>query len=212
MLYNFNATGYNSITPGLKKLLVDTGLESILIPGTPVTLISDPYVMYGNVVSYNQTKLIVDVGKTNTKEQNLFFEKWNIEIEGEFKKQVSEETQAPVENPYTPPVTPYTPPVTPYTPPVTPYTPPVTPYTPPVTPYTPPVTPYTPPVTPYTPPVTPFTPSGGIATTEPSFLIRYKIPILVLTVALIIGIIYFFMKKNGTYSANNFIAAFGDIL
>ena len=170
MLYNFNATGYNSITPGLKKLLVDTGLESILIPGTPVTLISDPYVMYGNVVSYNQTKLIVDVGKTNTKEQNLFFEKWNIEIEGEFKKQVSEETQAPVENPYTPPVTPYT------------------------------------------PPVTPFTPSGGIATTEPSFLIRYKIPILVLTVALIIGIIYFFMKKNGTYSANNFIAAFGDIL
>jgi len=187
MLYNFNATGYNSITPGLKKLLVDTGLESLLIPGTPVTLISDPYVMYGNIVSYNQTKLIVDVGKTNTKEQNLFSEKWNIEIEGEFKKTIPVET------------------------PVTPYTPPVTPYTPPVTPYTPPVTPYTPPVTPYTPPVTP-SPSGGIATTEPSFLIRYKIPILVLTVALIIGLIYFFMNKNGTYSANNFIAAFGDIL
>jgi hypothetical protein len=173
MLYNFNATGYNSITPGLKKLLVDTGLESLLIPGTPVTLISDPYVMYGNIVSYNQTKLIVDVGKTNTKEQNLFSEKWNIEIEGEFKKTIPVET--------------------------------------PVTPYTPPVTPYTPPVTPYTPPVTP-SPSGGIATTEPSFLIRYKIPILVLTVALIIGLIYFFMNKNGTYSANNFIAAFGDIL
>jgi hypothetical protein len=173
MLYNFIATGYNSITPGLKKLLVDTGLESLLIPGTPVTLISDPYVMYGNVVSYNQTKLIVDVGKTNTKEQNLFSEKWNIEIEGEFKKTIPVET--------------------------------------PVTPYTPPVTPYTPPVTPYTPPVTP-SPSGGIATTEPSFLIRYKIPILVLTVALIIGLIYFFMNKNGTYSANNFIAAFGDIL
>ena len=170
MLYNFIATGYNSITPGLKKLLVDTGLESLLIPGTPVTLISDPYVMYGNVVSYNQTKLIVDVGKTNTKEQNLFSEKWNIEIEGEFKKQVSEETQAPVENPYTPPVE-----------------------------------------NPYKPPVTP-SPSGGIATTEPSFLIRYKIPILVLTVALIIGLIYFFVNKNGTYSANNFIAAFGDIL
>jgi len=170
MLYNFIATGYNSITPGLKKLLVDTGLESLLIPGTPVTLISDPYVMYGNVVSYNQTKLIVDVGKTNTKEQNLFSEKWNIEIEGEFKKQVSEETQAPVENPYTPPVE-----------------------------------------NPYKPQVTP-SPSGGIATTEPSFLIRYKIPILVLTVALIIGLIYFFVNKNGTYSANNFIAAFGDIL
>jgi hypothetical protein len=164
MLYNFIATGYNSITPGLKKLLVDTGLESLLIPGTPVTLISDPYVMYGNVVSYNQTKLIVDVGKTNTKEQNLFSEKWNIEIEGEFKKQVSEETQAPVENPYIKQPTPSP------------------------------------------------SPSGGIATTEPSFLIRYKIPILVLTVALIIGLIYFFMNKNGTYSANNFIAAFGDIL
>jgi hypothetical protein len=163
MLYNFNASGNNSITPGLKKLMVDTGLESLLIPGTSITLISDPYVMYGNIVSYNQTKLIVDVGKTNTKEQNLFSEKWNIEVEGEFKKPIPTETQAQVENPYISPVTPYT-------------------------------------------------PSSGIASYEEPFYIRYKIPILVLIVALIIGLIYFFLNKSGTYSANNFIAAFGKIL
>jgi len=176
MLYNFNATGNNSITPGLKKLIVDTGLESILIPGTSITLISDPYVMYGNIVSYNQTKLIVDVGKTNTRTQDAFSDTWNIEIEGEFKKSIPTDTQAPV------------------------------------TPFTPPVTPYTPPVTPYTPPVTPYTPSGGIASYEEPFYIRYKIPILVLLVALIIGLIYFFVTKNGTYSVKNFISAFGDIL
>jgi hypothetical protein len=170
MLYNFNASGYNPITPGLKKLMVDAGLESLLIPGTSITLISDPYVMYGNIVSYNQTKLIVDVGKTNTKEQNLFSEKWNIEVEGDFKKPIPTETQAQVENPYTPPVTPYTPPVTPYT------------------------------------------PSSGIASYEEPFYIKYKVPLLVLIVALIIGLIYFFLNKSGTYSANNFIAAFGEIL
>jgi hypothetical protein len=195
MLYNFNATGPNSIKPGLKKFIVDAGLESLLIPGTSITIISGPYLMYGNVVSYDQIRLVIDVEKTNTKEKdNLFSDTWNIEVEGEFKKTI------PVETP------------TYEQPPVTPYTPPVTPYTPPVTPYTPPVTPYTPPVTPYTPPVTPFTPSGGIATYEEPFYIRYKIPILVLLVALIIGLSYFFVTKNGAYSANNFISAFGDIL
>ena len=243
MLYNFNATGPNSIKPGLKKFIVDAGLESILIPGTSITIISGPYLMYGNVVSYDQIKLIIDVEKTNTKEKdNLFSDTWNIEVEGEFKKTIPKETptyeqlkkmypdyyrsQVATQNFYNEPdpdvkiernlrtmyqsnpkEIPISP-ETPYTPPVTPYTPPVTPYTPPVTP----VTPYTPPVTPYTPPVTPFTPSGGIATYEEPFYIRYKIPILVLLVALIIGLIYFFVTKNGTYSAKNFISAFGDIL
>jgi hypothetical protein len=167
MLYNFNATGPNSIKPGLKKFIVDAGLESLLIPGTSITIISGPYLMYGNVVSYDQIRLVIDVEKTNTKEKdNLFSDTWNIEVEGEFKKTI------PVETP----------------------------------------TYEQPPVTPYTPPVTPFTPSGGIATYEEPFYIRYKIPILVLLVALIIGLSYFFVTKNGAYSANNFISAFGDIL
>jgi len=219
MLYNFNATGPNSIKPGLKKFIVDAGLESILIPGTSITIISGPYLMYGNVVSYDQIRLVIDVEKTNTKEKdNLFSDTWNIEVEGEFKKTIPVETptyeqlkkmypdyyrsQVAAQNFYNEPEPdvkiernlrnmyrndPKEIPIEPETP-------------------------YTPPVTPYTPPVTPFTPSGGIATYEEPFYIRYKIPILVLLVALIIGLIYFFVTKNGTYSANNFISAFGDIL
>lgn len=215
MLYNFNATGPNSIKPGLKKFIVDTGLESILIPGTSITIISGPYLMYGNIVSYDQIKLIIDVGKTNTKEKdNLFSDKWNIEVEGEFKKTIPKETptyeqlkkmypdyyrsQVATQNFYNEPdpdvkiernlrtVYQSNPKEIPISP-----------------------------ETPYTPPVTPYTPSGGIATYEEPFYIRYKIPILVLLVllvALIIGLIYFFVTKNGTYSTKNFISAFGDIL
>ena len=219
MLYNFNATGPNSIKPGLKKFIVDAGLESILIPGTSITIISGPYLMYGNVVSYDQIRLVIDVEKTNTKEKdNLFSDTWNIEVEGVFKKTIPVETptyeqlkkmypdyyrsQVATQNFYNEP-----------DPDVkiernlrTMYQ--SNPKEIPIEPETP----YTPSVTPYTPPVTPFTPSGGIATYEEPFYIRYKIPILVLLVALIIGLSYFFVTKNGTYSANNFISAFGDIL
>ena len=69
-------------------------------------------------------------------------------------------------------------------------------YTPPV--YTPPV--YTPPV--YTPP---------IILAEP-FYVAHMTPLLILLVAIIVGIILFFVFKNkNRHSAHNFISAFGKL-
>jgi hypothetical protein len=83
--------------------------------------------------------------------------------------------------------------------------------TPPST-FTPINTQTTPPST-FTPTNTQATPSLPIISTEP-FYEAHKIPILVLLVALIIGIILYFVfkNKNSTPTVNNIMAAFGRIL
>jgi len=70
----------------------------------------------------------------------------------------------------------------------------------------------TPPTT-FAPTNTQATPSLPIISTEP-FYEAHKIPILVLLVALIIGIILYFVfkNKNSTPTVNNIMAAFGRIL
>jgi hypothetical protein len=129
-------------------------------------------------------------------------------IENPYEDPYEDPVEDPVEDPYEDPVeNPYTPPVeNPYTPPVE------NPYTPPNIPYTPPNIPYTPPNIPYTPPNIPYTPPNNNSTLKVPFYIKYKIPIIVLIVALIIGIIVFFVFKNKKSPVDNIIAAFGKIL
>ena len=177
MIYNFNATGRNQISSGLKKFKVGTGLESILIEDTPVTIISGPNSMYGRIVNYNRNNLIINVEKTNTNEQDAYYETWNITLEGEFKKPNPKDTidsnykiQTQVENPYIKPSTSYIKPSTTYISP------------------------------------------KAIAIVSAQFYEKYKISIIVVLVAVIIGVILFFVNKGRTNSVNNFIAAFGEIL
>lgn len=112
-------------------------------------------------------------------------------IENPYEDPYEDPVEDPVENPYTPPVE-------------NPYTPPVE------NPYTPPNIPS--PNIPYTPPNIPYTPPNNNSTLKVPFYIKYKIPIIVLIVALIIGIILFFVFKNKKSPVDNIIAAFGKIL
>ena len=117
---------------------------------------------------------------------------------------------APTENPY---ITPVKPPENPY---IAPVKPPENPY---ITPVKPPENPYTAPpeVVPSAVPyqggqnVTP--PPEVLIETEKPFYVVYMIPIIVLIIALIIGIVLYFVfkNKNSQASVNNIIAAFGKI-
>ena len=136
---------------------------------------------------------------------------------------------APPENPY---IAPVKPPENPYIAPIeNPY---ITPVKPPENPY---IAPAKPPENPYIAPVKPLenpyiappevVPSavpyqGGqnvtpppevLIETEKPFYVVYMIPIIVLIIALIIGIVLYFVfkNKNSQASVNNIIAAFGKI-
>jgi len=81
-------------------------------------------------------------------------------------------------------------------------------------PYVPTENPYVPTETPFIPTQTPFVPTQTVSPYTPPILSEpsYKIPILVLLVALIIGIILFFvLKKRNSRSVKNFISLFGKI-
>jgi len=115
--------------------------------------------------------------------------------------------QTPVENPYIKPDD--VPPENPY---IKPEETQYVPTKPLVSEYTPPVPVYTPLTEVYTPPTEGYTQGGGASFSEPFYVI-YKISLLVLIIALIIGIVLYFVfkNKNSQASVNNIIAAFGKI-
>ena len=231
MIYNLNATGGYYVTPGIKAFTVDSGLENILTPGTTAMIESGPYWMSGAIVGYKKGKLAVDVESTNTMKKDAYSDTWNITVDSAYTNPVSKEVIAgdyeiptqsknlpgykydiapkpeepPPENPYIKPDETFT--ETPFTAPETPFTSPETPFTAPETPFTPPETPV------YTPPPVTTRPSPYVPPQTDPFHVTYKIPILVLLVALIIGVILFFVlkNKNSAHSVSNFIAAFGKI-
>jgi hypothetical protein len=224
MIYNLNASGAYFVTPGIKMFTVDAGLENILTPGTSAMIESGPYWMSGMIVGYKKGQLAVDVEMTNTMKKDAYSETWNIIVDSAYINPASEEiiagnyeipTQSVNLPGYKYDITPK--PVE--TPPENPYIKPEKPrldsdwpsevYTPPNEAYTPQADVYTPQTEAYTPPAADAT---RLIFSEP-FYIKYKISILVLIVALIIGIILFFVLKNkgSEPSVRNFIAAFGSI-
>jgi hypothetical protein len=198
MVYNLISTSANSVTPGIKTFIVDGGLESILIPGMNAMIVSKPYWMSGVIVGYKKGRLVIDVDKTNSKEKDGYSETWNITVDTEYSSPESEEILTEpyenpkqdvtfVENPYinqtvVPQENKYINTETQV-------------FTPAVASYTPSV------VEGYT----------GLIGQMILFYMKYKIQILILSVALIIGIIIFFVFKNKSSdnSIRNIIAAFG---
>jgi hypothetical protein len=224
MIYNLNATGDYYVTPGIKVFTVDGGLEKILTPGTSAMIESGPFWMSGMIVGYKKGKLSVDVESTNTMKKDAYSETWNITVDSAYTNPASEEIIAgnyeiPTQSVNLPgykydiaPKPEEPPPENPYIKPDETFT--ETPFTAPETPFTSPETPFTTPETPvYTPPPVTTRPSPYVPPQTDPFHVTYKIPILVLLVALIIGIILFFVlkNKNSTPSVSNFISAFGQI-
>ena len=221
MIYNLNASGAYFVTPGIKMFTVDAGLEKILTPGTVVKIESEPFWMSGVIVGYKKGRLAVDVEMTNTMKKDAYSETWNIIVDSAYTNPVSE---AIIAGNYEIPTQSVNLPGYKYD--ITPKpveTPPENPYIKPEKPrldsdwpsevYTPPTEAYTPPTEAYTPPTEAYTPPAAAASFSEPFYIKYKISILVLIVALIIGIILFFVLKNkdSEPSVRNFIAAFGSI-
>jgi hypothetical protein len=208
MIYNLKASAGYFVTPGLKVFNVDPGLENVLTPGTVATIESGPYWMSGMIVGYKQGQLTVDVEMTNTMKKDAYSETWNIVVDSVYTNPASKEVIAgnyeiptqsvnlpgfkyditpipveiPVENPY----------IAPVKPPENPYIAPVKPLE---NPYIAP-----PEVVPSAVPyqggqnVTP--PPEVLIETEQPFYVVYMIPIIVLIIALIIGIVLYFVFKN----------------
>jgi hypothetical protein len=208
MIYNLKASAGYFVTPGLKVFNVDPGLENVLTPGTMATIESGPYWMSGMIVGYKQGQLTVDVEVTNTMKKDAYSETWNIVVDSVYTNPASKEVivgnyeiptqsvnlpgfkyditpkpvEIPIENPY----------IAPTKPPENPYIAPVKPME---NPYIAP-----PEVVPSAVPyqggqnVTP--PPEVLIETEQPFYVVYMIPIIVLIIALIIGIVLYFILKN----------------
>jgi hypothetical protein len=208
MIYNLKASAGYFVTPGLKVFNVDSGLENVLTPGTMATIESGPYWMSGMIVGYKQGQLTVDVEMTNTMKKDAYSETWNIVVDSVYINPASKEVIAgnyeiptqsvnlpgfkyditpipveiPFENPY---IAPVKPPENPY---IAPVKPPENPYIAP-----PEVVPS---VVPYQVGQNVTPPPEVLIETEQPFYVVYMIPIIVLIIALIIGIVLYFIFKN----------------
>ena len=229
MRYDLAASGTNTLAPGIKEVTLDTiipGFENVLTPGSLIMATSDSYWMSGIVLQYKKGTVRFDV-ESNNSMKPVTSDRWVLSFDSDYTNPMSKEeiiavnaqeipSQSqfvpgykfdttdvkPGENPYVKPdENPYVKPdENPYIKPdetvVTPVLDTTPVYTPPV--YTPPV--YTPPV--YTPP---------IILDEP-FYVVHMTPLLILLVAIIVGIILFFVfKSKNISSAGKFISAFGKL-